>query len=415
MKRLSLTLLIVMFLGFTDLIHASEIYITGKIESHAFTTVVLPPGVGSTINWLSVIDGYLRMGTVRAASFATDTVVYMQGSDSTVVGMGLTTFRTLINAGFLVLSDTSSMLSGYQRKSNPVTVAGQPNITSLGTLNNLTVVGNQKISGILSAGGITTTGSVTVSGNVLATGSIVTATSLVMNFGSNINLYNPLGNSGISIVNQGTSGLSAMVYGNGLTSTTHSMVGTLSTTNMDVAGAITGKSITLAPSVGSNGVVTTVSGTAIGWLSNVASTSDYGAWFQVGGTKAGDITFPTSSTTMYGTSCDRRLKKQIKPLTGSLRRIGMLKPSNWVWIADGKYGEGFVADELQKVIPGAVSGRPNEVDDLGKPKYQTVDYSKIVVDIVGAIQEQQKEIDLLRADNKKMLEKLKHLAKLIKK
>lgn len=81
------------------------------------------------------------------------------------------------------------------------------------------------------------TGTVTTAA-INASGSITTGTSLTMNLGANINLYNPSGNSGVSIVNQGASGLSAMAYGNGLTVTTHSMVGTLSTTQLNVSAGL---------------------------------------------------------------------------------------------------------------------------------------------------------------------------------
>jgi hypothetical protein len=49
---------------------------------------------------------------------------------------------TLLFSNLLRKNDTLAMLSGYQRTGNPVTVAAQPFITSVGTLTALTVAGN---------------------------------------------------------------------------------------------------------------------------------------------------------------------------------------------------------------------------------------------------------------------------------
>jgi hypothetical protein len=101
-------------------------------------------------------------------------------------------------------------------------------------------------------------------------------------------------------------------------------------------------------------------------------------------------------STSYGTSSDYRLKRDVQPLTGALATIAALKPSMYKWIPTGTEGEGFIAHELQVIIPHAVSGRKDEVNEDGSIKPQGVDYSKIVVHLVAAMQEQQAQIDRLR-------------------
>jgi hypothetical protein len=83
-------------------------------------------------------------------------------------------------------------------------------------------------------------------------------------------------------------------------------------------------------------------------------------------------------------------------MLSGLSTIAALKPSTYKWNADNSPGEGFIAHELQAVIPQAVTGEKDAVNDDGSIKSQGVDYSKIVVHLVAAIQELKAEIDLLK-------------------
>jgi len=107
-------------------------------------------------------------------------------------------------------------------------------------------------------------------------------------------------------------------------------------------------------------------------------------------------TIQTSGTaTSFNTSSDYRLKENVTPMTTGLATVSALKPVNYDWISDKSEGEGFIAHELQAVIPYAVTGEKDAVDADGKPVYQGVDYSKVVVHLVAAIQEQQATITAL--------------------
>jgi hypothetical protein len=101
----------------------------------------------------------------------------------------------------------------------------------------------------------------------------------------------------------------------------------------------------------------------------------------------------------YNTSSDYRLKHDVQPMLSGLSTIAALKPSTYKWNADNSPGEGFIAHELQAVIPQAVTGEKDAVNDDGSIKSQGVDYSKIVVHLVAAIQE-------LKADNDAMKERI---------
>jgi len=71
----------------------------------------------------------------------------------------------------------------------------------------------------------------------------------------------------------------------------------------------------------------------------------------------------TSSSTSYNTSSDYRLKTDVKPMTNAIATFKQLKPCNFEWIADGSRVNGFVAHELQEVIPESVTGTKDAMMD----------------------------------------------------
>jgi hypothetical protein len=104
------------------------------------------------------------------------------------------------------------------------------------------------------------------------------------------------------------------------------------------------------------------------------------------GTAVGTISITTSATA-YNTSSDYRLKEYIAPMTGALSRLMQLKPVTYKWKVDGSNGEGFIAHELQAVVPDCVTGTKDAVDEEGNPKYQGIDTSFLVATLTAAIQE----------------------------
>jgi hypothetical protein len=130
---------------------------------------------------------------------------------------------------------------------------------------------------------------------------------------------------------------------------------------------------------------------------NVAATAVYNfAGFMQQGVVVGSIGVSTTSTS-YNTSSDYRLKQNAKPITGALNSISALNPVSYTWKSTGERGNGFIAHELQAVIPEAVSGEKDAVNEDGTIKPQGVDYSKIVVHLVAALQELKAEFDAYKA------------------
>ena len=84
-------------------------------------------------------------------------------------------------------------------------------------------------------------------------------------------------------------------------------------------------------------------------------------------------------------------------MQNALAKVAQLKPVTYKWDADDSDGQGFIAHELQAVIPEAVTGEKDAVDADGNPVYQGIDTSFLVATLTAAIQEQQAIITDLKA------------------
>ena len=105
----------------------------------------------------------------------------------------------------------------------------------------------------------------------------------------------------------------------------------------------------------------------------------------------------TTTATAYNTSSDYRLKENQTPMTGALDTVAALKPVDFAWKSDGSAGRGFIAHELQAVVPEAVTGEKDAVDAEGNPEYQGVDASKLVPLLVAAVQALSAKVAALEA------------------
>ena len=135
----------------------------------------------------------------------------------------------------------------------------------------------------------------------------------------------------------------------------------------------------------------------------ITNTSGTGSYTAIGFYNNGEtysscgIVTVSGTTTTYGTSSDYRMKKNVAPITTGLATVAALKPVTYDWISTQEKGEGFIAHELAEVVPSAVIGGKDAVNEDGSIKPQNVDYSKIVVHLVAAIQELSAKNDALEA------------------
>jgi len=125
------------------------------------------------------------------------------------------------------------------------------------------------------------------------------------------------------------------------------------------------------------------------------------SFLNAAGSDVGSIVINASSTA-YNTSSDYRLKENVADMTGAIDRVKALAPKRFNFIADADTTvDGFLAHEAQAVVPEAVTGTHNEVDEDGNPVMQGIDQSKLVPLLTGALREAIAKIETLetqRAD-----------------
>jgi hypothetical protein len=129
--------------------------------------------------------------------------------------------------------------------------------------------------------------------------------------------------------------------------------------------------------------------------SSFDTTSRYLSFRRGDGTEIGAVRRNGASNVAYDTSSDYRLKEDLKDFSG-LDKVSKLKVYDFRWKDTPERMEGVLAHELQEVIPYAVGGEKDGVDENGKIIIQGVDYSKLVPILIKAIQEQQDQIEQLK-------------------
>lgn len=153
---------------------------------------------------------------------------------------------------------------------------------------------------------------------------------------------------------------------------------------------------------GIGGAITQNQGIYLGLLCNTQDVSVpmIGFFYGAIGSGLGVGSITTNGTvTAYVTTSDYRLKENITPLTNAVTRIKQLAPKNFTWKNNPSLGttEGFIAHELDAVVPDAVFGAKDAVDQDGKPIHQGVDNSFLVPILTAALQEALTRIEALEA------------------
>jgi hypothetical protein len=158
------------------------------------------------------------------------------------------------------------------------------------------------------------------------------------------------------------------------------------------------------------GCTSTPSSSVVGWRATVAGDQGYmsssagssGArehWYLYNTNGLVGTVSTSGTSTTYATSSDYRLKENIAPMRGALATVAQLKPCTYTWKTDGAVGQGFIAHELQAVLPDAVVGEKDAIDAEGNPKYQGIDTSFLVATLTAAIQELKAEFDAYKASH----------------
>ena len=106
----------------------------------------------------------------------------------------------------------------------------------------------------------------------------------------------------------------------------------------------------------------------------------------------------SGTATAYNTSSDYRLKENEVTLSDGITRLKNLKPYRFNFKSDkDKTLDGFFAHEVAEVVPEAITGEKDAVDDDGNMIRQGIDHSKLVPLLVKAVQELSAKVKALEA------------------
>ena len=89
----------------------------------------------------------------------------------------------------------------------------------------------------------------------------------------------------------------------------------------------------------------------------------------------------------FNITSDYRLKENVVKLTGAIDKLKNLKPVRFNFKNTEKTVNGFIAHEVQEVIPEAVTGDKDALYEDGTEKYQGLDNGKIVPLLTAALQD----------------------------
>lgn len=109
----------------------------------------------------------------------------------------------------------------------------------------------------------------------------------------------------------------------------------------------------------------------------------------------------TTTAPSFGAGSDWRLKSDVRDASDEINfveKIKDLRPVLYTEIANGDENLlGFIAHEVQAVIPNAVEGAKDAVDENGEPVYQMLYPAKFIPYLVGAVRELTTRVEELEA------------------
>ena len=107
----------------------------------------------------------------------------------------------------------------------------------------------------------------------------------------------------------------------------------------------------------------------------------------------------------YNALSDIRYKKDVKSLAHSLAKVLAIRGVTYKWIDEDKYGSqtqiGVIAQEIEKIVP--------EVVTTGSDGVKRVKYTDLIPLVIEAMQEQNAELELLKADSARKDEAIEQL------
>jgi hypothetical protein len=172
-----------------------------------------------------------------------------------------------------------------------------------------------------------------------------------------------------------------------------------------IAGPLSSATLTNAAAIGANAKVSASNtmifgdGGVVGWGFGAQPASCCDAILVGTNTNNGNGATLSKAGDWFSTS-DSTKKYNAKPIRYGLREIMQLRPVDYQWKGSGQKDFGFLAQEIKNVLPEIVHGEEG---------HMTLSYGHITAVLTKAMQEQQKEIETLKAQLKEKDEKVSSL------
>jgi len=106
----------------------------------------------------------------------------------------------------------------------------------------------------------------------------------------------------------------------------------------------------------------------------------------------------SSSSTAYNTSSDYRLKENVVDLENATDRLKLLKPYRFNFIDTARTIDGFYAHEVSSIVPEAITGAKDAVDENDNIVPQGIDQAKLVPLLIATVQELEARIAVLEGE-----------------
>jgi len=106
---------------------------------------------------------------------------------------------------------------------------------------------------------------------------------------------------------------------------------------------------------------------------------------------SGDLHCDQDVVAFSSTPSDKKLKTNVKNIDYGLDTIMKLKPKQYDWKTDDRHDIGFIAQEVEQVIPEIVKDKKHFDKEI-----KTLNYEKLTAVLIKAVQEQQVQIEELK-------------------
>ena len=112
-------------------------------------------------------------------------------------------------------------------------------------------------------------------------------------------------------------------------------------------------------------------------------------------TDAGALHVDGDIIAFSGTISDERLKNNILPITNALSKVGQLNGCTFTYNNEDRRSAGLIAQDVEKVLPSAVSEMELPLQHDDGIAYKTVQYDQTIGLLVEAIKELTAKVEKL--------------------